>query len=662
MRPHVISHGVDLELFKPSARPNNYVLWAKPRTDIVSNPDPVNRIANIAKSFKFKSTHGRPSFNVQITGPMPHHKFLEMMRSAAVWLATTRETGDIASREAMAMAIPVCGWDHGATAELVIHKETGYLAELNNYNDLAEGLLYCMGNRGRLGRTARQLIEERYQWKDIMREYAAVFELAASEDCRYPVKVSVIVPSYNYAHFLPDCIRSLANQTMQDFEVIVVDDGSTDNTQTVFDNLYKKLNLNMRRVYKENGGLNSALNRGQLEAKGRYILNLDADNMLPPQALEILSDALDERPWLDVASGGLVHQKGDKTWRAQDWPFGRIDVHQQLHHINQLTSSSMMRADKIKRFGGYRERMLRNEDGEWWCRLMSGGLRFEQVTQEPTLIYRWHDKRKSQMEGGEHPIDGPLSWNFYFPHKENKGITPYAMTGSPSKGSWAVRSYANPHVAVCIPCGAEHLELVVDALDSVAGQTYQNIECIVCNDTDQPLDVTAMGHPWVRVIQGPRKGPGAARNAAIAAAKAPFIVPLDADDMLYPNAIKLMYLAWLDWPGLVYMDCEIEDAPDHRKYYHSGPWSWNKIRREAIYQVTTFYPKQWWEAVGGYPVPGHGLDMDLGFEDWLFGIKLHLAGIDAVYVEQPWGVYRHWTGIGQSGRDNEGFGTPTIRP
>lgn len=659
MIPYVIPHGVDIELFEPAQRSDNFVLWAKPRIDIVSDPAPLNRLADVAKAFKFKSTHGRPSFNVDITGVMPHHEFLEMMRNAAIWLATTRETGDIASREAMAMAIPVCGWDYGGTAELVIHGETGYLAKHGDYNDLASGLLYCMENRGRLGRAGRELIQQKYQWKDIMGQYAAVFYDTPKE---YPVKVSVVVPTYNYAQYLPDCLHSIANQGMRDFEIVVVDDGSTDSTPEVLGNLIKELNLNIRIVRKENGGLCSALNAGHAAAEGKYILNLDVDNMLPPQALEILSDAMDERPWLDVVSGGLIHQSDEKVWKAQDWPFGRIDIHQQLHHINQLTSSSMMRAASIERFGGYRERMLRNEDGEWWCRLVSGGLRFEQVTQEPTLIYRWHDGRKSQTEGGEHNIDGPLSWNFYFPHKENVDITPFAMTGNPPKGSWAVRSYANAHVAVCIPCGPDHERYLMDALDSIAGQTYQNIECIVCNDTGKPLDVAAMGHPWVRVIDGPRKGPGAARNTAIAAANAPLIVPLDADDMLYPNAIRQMYLAWLDWPhGLVYMDCEIEDSPDNRKYYHSGNWTWGKIRREAIYQVTTLYPKQWWKAVGGYPVPGAGLDMDLGFEDWLFGIKLHLMGIDAIYIQEPWGVYRHWTGIGQSGRDNEGFGTPEFK-
>ena len=657
--PIVIPHGVDIDQFKPSKTTGNFVLWAKPRVDVVSDPAPVNELAQRAKNIRFITTFGIAAQNVDVIGTLPHHRFLETMSKAAVWLATTRETGDIASREAMAMAIPVLGWNHGATAELVIHRETGYLAKVDDYDDLREGLQYCLSNRGRLGKAGRELVKEKYQWRDLMGQYAKVFRDVYEAD-QYPVKISVIVPAYNYAHFLVDCLESLSKQTMNDFEVIVVNDASTDNTANVALRLGDALNLDLTLInHPENRGLVGALNTGRVAAKGRYLVNLDADNTLAPEALEVMSIALDERHWLDVASGGLGHLLADGSYRqATDWPFGIIDIHGQLKHINQLHSSSMMRARSAKRIGGYRTRMRRNEDGEYWCRAMSAGLRFEQVTGDPTLNYRWHEKNKSKMEGGEHDPEGPLSWNFYFPHKSNTNLMPFGATGSPPKGSWAVRSYAKPHIAVVIPCGPNHSRLLVDALDSVAGQTYQNIECIVCNDTGKPLDVAAMGHPWVKVVNGPRMGPGAARNAAIAAARAPLIVPLDADDMLYPDAIRTMYLAWLDWPeGLVYMDCYTEDKPGKRTYYHSGDWSWHKIVEQAIYQVTILYPRQWWRAVGGYPVPGDEIALDMGWEDWLFGVKLHLAGRDATYVKQPWGVYRHWTGYGQNRKDNEGYGT-----
>jgi hypothetical protein len=211
-----------------------------------------------------------------------------------------------------------------------------------------------------------------------------------------------------------------------------------------------------------------------------------------------------------------------------------------------------------------------------------------------------------------------------------------------------------------VPVGPGHDRYLVDALDSVYGQTYRQFEVVVANDTGEPLDVAAMGHPWVRVVDtGGGVGPAKARNAAIAAAKAHLILPLDADDMLYPGTLSLYYRAWLqDQASMVYGDCDTEDIPGRRQYYHSGPWSWDRIRSQAVYQVTTLFAKQWWEAVGGY-------DDDVEWEDWVFGLKLHFAGIGATYVEKPWGVYRHWTHLtgegSKSDRDNADYGTPEFQ-
>ena len=188
---------------------------------------------------------------------------------------------------------------------------------------------------------------------------------------------------------------------------------------------------------------------------------------------------------------------------------------------------------------------------------------------------------------------------------------PFASTVPSPLGSWAVRSYGNPHISVVVPVGPGHQNYLVDALDSIAGQTYQNFECIVANDTGEPLDTAAMGHPWVRVVDtGGGRGPAVARNTAIAVARAPLIAPLDADDLFYPDWLARAYQTWLQFPDdLVYGDCEIEDGIGddghvHSHPYESGPWSYEGkrgIKADAIYQSPILFAKQWWETVGGYP-------------------------------------------------------------
>jgi len=655
--PWVIPHGIDPEEFTPQTECDGYVLWAKPRVDVVSDPAPMNELAKLAKDVSFLSTFGRRDGNVQILGAMPYVEFQEVMDRAALWLATSRETGDIASREAMARGIPILGWGWGATAELVRHQETGYLAEPGNFDDLLEGLHYCLKHRKRLGRAAREDVIARFDWRDIMARYAEVFSAAVAGE-KYAYDATIVIPAFNYGRFLNECLDSVYRTPFvreHKVEVIVVDDASTDETREV---LGHRDEPNLRVLHHAtNAGLPASLNTGHRAARGKYISNLDADNLLLPP-IEQLFDALEANPSLDVASGNLAFFNPDGSHRpATDWPFGRVSVKGQLDHYNQIASTCMMRARSVNRLGGYRMRQRKNEDGEFWCRAMSAGLRIEQVTDETVFVYRWHGENKSRTEGGEDNPEGPLSWNFYCPWRTFPDISPFALLSPSPDESWPVRAYEQPHIAVVIPCGPGHDIYLMDALDSVYGQTFRDFECIVANDTGAPLDVAAMGHPWVKVVDtGGRKGPAVARNAAIAAAKAPLIVPLDADDMLYPDTLAMFYLEWLqERENIVYGDCEIEDVPGRRDPYKCGPWSWERVQREALYQVTILFAKQWWEAVGGY-------DTDIDeWEDWIFGLKLHFAAIGASYVPHPWGVYRHWTaldtGISKNLVDNAGYGT-----
>ena len=648
--PIVIPHGIDYEEFTPQAH-ENYVLWAKPRVDVVSDPRPVNELAMLAPTVKFKTTFGRPTKNVEVLGVYPYVEFQQIMARATVWLATTRETGDIASREAMALGIPVLGWRWGATADLVQHKVNGYLAEPGDYDDLLAGLNYCLDNRDKLGANGREYVQ-RYQWRDIMARYATVFQSAIDED-QYPVEVSVIIPAYNYAQYLPECLDSVLNK--QDdalsMEIIVVDDASTDNTQEVlshFGGIYVI-------KHEVNGGLVAALNTGHDATRGRYLMNLDADNVMASDAIRKLYDAMQAKPWIDVGTG-LYSIHGQDTVNG-----GKVDPAAHLDHRNQIPSTCMIRSRSIKRIGGYRARQRKNEDAEFWCRAILAGIRCEYIVGDLIFAYRWHGENKTIKEGGEDEPEEPLSWNFYYPWRTFPEITPFACTIPAPQGSWRVRSYEKPHISVVIPCGPGHGgQFLADALDSVYAQTFREFECVVANDTGQSLDVAALGHPWVRVVDtGGGVGPAIARNTAIDAAKAELIVPLDADDLMYPDTLRMFYEAWLTHPdSIVYADCFTEDEPGKTIYYYSGPWSMPKIRQEAVYQDVILFAKDWWHAVGGYE-PG------VEWEDWIFGLKMHLMGIGATYIQRPWGVYRHWTslstGTSKSDGDNADFGKPQFK-
>ena len=92
-------------------------------------------------------------------------------------------------------------------------------------------------------------------------------------------KISVIVPVYNVEKYLPRCIDSILTQTFTDFELLIIDDGSTDNSSKICDE-YAKKDARVRVFHKENGGVGSARNMGICEAKGQWICFVDSDDWL----------------------------------------------------------------------------------------------------------------------------------------------------------------------------------------------------------------------------------------------------------------------------------------------------------------------------------------------------------------------------------------------
>src|SRR5437870_12319582 len=97
--------------------------------------------------------------------------------------------------------------------------------------------------------------------------------------------VSIIVPSYNYAHFIGEALQSIQSQTYSNWECIVVDDGSTDDTGALVRQLAEK-DGRIKYVRQENRGLAAARNAGMANSEGVYFQFLDADDLLEPQKLE----------------------------------------------------------------------------------------------------------------------------------------------------------------------------------------------------------------------------------------------------------------------------------------------------------------------------------------------------------------------------------------
>lgn len=123
-----------------------------------------------------------------------------------------------------------------------------------------------------------------------------------------PSKVSIIIPCYNQAQYLPDAVESVVNQTYKDWECIIVNDGSPDNTSKAARKLMAK--YHDRRIIfleKENGGLADARNFGIKNSHGKYILPLDADDKIHPEILQKTVTLLETHPEVAIAYTDPLH-------------------------------------------------------------------------------------------------------------------------------------------------------------------------------------------------------------------------------------------------------------------------------------------------------------------------------------------------------------------
>lgn len=657
--PTVVYHGVDASDWEPGVNAG-YVLWNKARADEVSNPQDMLTLADKMPSIQFVATIGAPKPNIKICGVSNYSEHKSIIQNAGVYLVTARETFGIGTLEALASGVPVAGWDYGGQSEIILQGETGYLAPFGDYAALIDCVNRCIRDRERLSANARQDVLNRWQWVDKIEQYANLYSATVEKWNAPRPKVSVIVPCHNLARYLPDALNSLKRQTMQDFECIVVDDASTDNTAFVASEFTSTDDRFTYIKTPENLKLSRTLNFGHSRSTGRYVINLDADNMLPDNTLAILSDALDHKRDVHIVYGGLDTVSDDGTNRKSNaFPYPVFSWYEQIAHMNQLHSSAMMRREVIEQSAGYRERQWRAEDAELWTRVSSFGFRIERVTTEPTLIYRWRQGSKSSEERKLDPVGIDGDWCEYFPWRTartgedgkkqiaknpksvaNPQLVPFSAQGLPvDRPFWNVYHRQDPLISVIIPVGNGHKQYLNDALDSLVGQLTNEWEAIVVNDTDEDWD-TVQGAPFARVIKNTGKhGAGAARNVGINNARGSLLFFLDADDMLHPNALIEMARRYAQGDvGYVYCDALVPESPIKNKIYAAPEFTQDGWLKRGLHSQAVLIATEDAKRVGGFneEMPA--------WEDWDFFIKCITNGICGVRVGEPLILYRKHLG------------------
>lgn len=184
---------------------------------------------------------------------------------------------------------------------------------------------------------------------------------------------SIIIPLYNKADRIARTIDSVLLQSVKDFEVVVVDDGSKDGSADV---VKRYQDARIRYVRKENGGVSSARNRGFAEARGEWLLFLDADDQLSPDALATFEEMRRRFPKYRILIAGL-HNHRDEKHQVND----HMQFFTSRHPYRSLwfnrfyprPGNTVTHRSLIYEYGGFDERISFYEDFEFYFRMLQSG-------------------------------------------------------------------------------------------------------------------------------------------------------------------------------------------------------------------------------------------------------------------------------------------------
>lgn len=178
--------------------------------------------------------------------------------------------------------------------------------------------------------------------------------------------VSIIVPCYNQAQYLVECLESVLNQTYTNWECIIVNDGSSDNTEEIAKYWVAKDNR-FKYYYKKNGGVSSTRNLGILNSSGEYILPLDADDRIGDNYIRLAINEfqIDDSLCLVYANASFFGIRNE-FWHLPVFDFKNFLL------SNCIYCSALFKREDFLRVGGYDEKFKHgNEDWEFWISLLS---------------------------------------------------------------------------------------------------------------------------------------------------------------------------------------------------------------------------------------------------------------------------------------------------
>jgi glycosyltransferase involved in cell wall biosynthesis len=227
--------------------------------------------------------------------------------------------------------------------------------------------------------------------------------------------ITIIIPAYNYASYIPEAIESLQSQTHKNWECIVVDDGSTDNTSDIIKQL-QLIESRIKYIYQNNQGLSATRNTGLKNADGEYIQFLDADDLIESEKLERQLDFLMQNPQFHIIYGETRYFRNefpderrfslsepDLKWMPEISGDDNEELLLALIKENFIPVNAPLLKreviDKIKEFDPYLGMFA---DWDFWLKCAVSGFRMKFLPMEKTLaLVRIHSLSMTHYETGK---------------------------------------------------------------------------------------------------------------------------------------------------------------------------------------------------------------------------------------------------------------------
>lgn len=364
------------------------------------------------------------------------------------------------------------------------------------------------------------------------------------------VTFSVIVPVYNCAECLPRALDSIQRQIYTNYEVLVINDGSTDRTSEVL-SAYTRVPHFKLITLKENQGVASARNHGISLASGKFIAFLDSDDEWRDDYLQVMQQALTDFPEVILAySHYQAYFSSTNSQEIRSFPNSEDLVAEMLVNNFIHTISSVVVPEAVfKRVGMFNCDLINCSDREFYLRAMQLGKPL--VVPHVLVKKYWQQDSLTAVHNSQQWLENSLKLlDIFYSDENNQKYLPVKDKAERSLES-RVRSFARyfnqdntarARVSLIVTC-YNRQQYLASTIESILNQTYPHFELLIWDDasTDNSLEIAKQYQQQdsrIRIVaQTVNQGFTKSIASAVAATKGEYIGWVDSDDMLHPFAL-----------------------------------------------------------------------------------------------------------------------------